>query len=383
MRPVTFSRRGADYPTGCIKGLLSLITFLAFSTVSVACGAAVTADFFGLHIHRADRGTAWPAVTFGSWRLWDAHVTWADLEPKQNEWDFSRLDRYVAMAALTRVDLLLPLAKTPAWASARPSEVSAYQRGNASEPKDLDLWRDYVQKIGERYKGKIRHYEIWNEPSDKNFFTGSVDSLVILTCEARRILKAIDPDVRIVSPASAGGGRNVDYLDKFLSSGGSECIDIVAHHFYVYQYGPEAMIPMIKSVRSVMKKNGVESLPLWNTEAGWWLGSGDGSPEHAMVTNTPWKKYVGDAAATLPFRTFLIALSEGVDRFYWYAWDNRNGLGMLEASSQSEKTSVEGWRFAVSKLLGAKQVKCRPNNTRWHCTVLNSDSTTSDYQWAE
>ena len=37
--------------------------------------------YIGLHLHRADQGTAWPAAGFGSWRLWDANVAWPNLEP--------------------------------------------------------------------------------------------------------------------------------------------------------------------------------------------------------------------------------------------------------------------------------------------------------------
>ena len=64
--------------------------------------------YFGLHMHRADSGTAWPKAAFGSWRLWDAGVAWPDLQPSKAQWDFNRLDRYVEMGRLTNVDVLLP-----------------------------------------------------------------------------------------------------------------------------------------------------------------------------------------------------------------------------------------------------------------------------------
>src|SRR5512138_1206446 len=54
----------------------------------------VPREYFGMHIHRADSGTPWPAAHFGSWRLWDANVGWPELEPARGEWNFKQLDRY-------------------------------------------------------------------------------------------------------------------------------------------------------------------------------------------------------------------------------------------------------------------------------------------------
>jgi len=115
-------------------------------------GHTIPREYFGMHIHRADSSTPWPGVRFGSWRLWDAYVSWPQLEPNRGQWDFKRLDKYVAMASLTGVNVLLPLGLSPAWASARPNEVSAYRYGNAAEPLNIEDWRSYVRAVAERYK---------------------------------------------------------------------------------------------------------------------------------------------------------------------------------------------------------------------------------------
>ncbi len=287
----------------------------------------VPREFFGLHMHRADAGTAWPSVPFGSWRLWDAYVGWTHLEPERGRWDFSRLDRYVAMAGLTKVDILLPLAMTPQWASVRPFEQRSYKPGNVAEPARMEDWVNYVATVGKRYKGKIRHYEIWNEPSDQSHYSGSREVLVQMTCLAHKTLKEIDPNIRIVSPASAGGGRHIEYLDRFLASGGKDCVDIVGHHFYVFNKPPEAMVPLIREVRRIMRKNGVANKPLWNTETGWWIANGDGTPDHPMVAKGGWKRLdIEKESGDYVVQAFLLARAEGVDRFFWYAWDNRYGF---------------------------------------------------------
>ena len=362
--------------------LAILFSSASFSSLSQTVQSQpIPREFFGLHIHRADQGTAWPNIPFGSWRLWDAYVTWAQLESAQGKWDFSRLDRYVGLAKHHNVEILLPLANTPQWAAARPGEPSGYQPGNASEPGNIEDWRNYVRTVGERYKGHIRSYEIWNEPNAIQHYSGSIGKLIDLTCEASNILKSIDPLNQIVSPAmSAGVNGHLDYLDRFLSSGGKDCIDIVAYHFYVPKSGPEAMVPLIRQVRSVMKKNGISQKPLWNTETGWRFPESDGStPENKIVSG--WKKIQLDDTSNFALRAFMLVRAEGVDRFCWYSWDNQYGLGMIDVKSHKPKPIIEQWRDAFNRLLGVSQMQCSQNGRNWNCRFIRDGGAVDQFSW--
>src|SRR5436309_10457792 len=66
---------------------------------------AIPETYFGMHIHgmTAPRPglrspDPWPDVPFGSWRLLAAYVDWPNLEPSKGEWQFTALDKMVAMA---------------------------------------------------------------------------------------------------------------------------------------------------------------------------------------------------------------------------------------------------------------------------------------------
>jgi len=363
---------------------LALIACLSTNpSIAADNGVAFPKEYFGLHIHRSDQGTTWPTVPFGSWRLWDAYVTWADLEPAPNQWRFERLDRLVAMARITGTDVLLPLANTPTWAAARSTEPSAYKLGNASEPASMDAWRNYVKTVGNRYKGKVRNYEIWNEPNIKHHYSGSVEKLVEMTCEASRILKTIDPANQIISPAATAGARgHIDYLISFLELGGKNCIDIVAYHFYVPNGSPEDMVPIIRNVKAAMKSSGIGEKPLWNTETGWWIANGDGTPDSALFSKGGWKKLEQNTqAGEYLRRAFIVARVEGVDRFYWYSWDHRDGLGAIEPTSGAPKPIVAAWSSLVAELVGATNLSCEKSSQRWECTYKRKDGSLSAIRW--
>jgi hypothetical protein len=355
------------------------------------CGAAVAAEqllasvdmsYFGLVMSRSDVDEPWPSVRFGSWRLWDAYVTWPYLEPAPGKWEFAALDRKVVDSQSHGVNLLLVLGQSPAWASARPAEKNGYKPGFAAEPTRISDWHNYVETVARRYKGRIKEYQIWNEPSDKTHYTGSVEKLVELTCEAYRILKAVDPSILVVSPPSSGGARHVEYLDRFLMLGGRRCIDVVAHHLYVPRLAPEATISIIQSVKAVMRKNGVADLPLWCTEVGWWIEATDFAAEPEMVARGGWRRLnaVNDLDAFIQ-RTFLIARSEGVSRLYWYAWNNRHGWSLTTAA-KSPKAGVRGWNAVVELLDGRRVEQCSYAKPNGRCTVTGA-RVTRQLEWQD
>jgi len=264
-------------------------------------------SFFGMHIHRAASTTPWPAVPVGEWRLWDAYVTWPYLEPKRGQFQFNILDKYVALAHEHNTGVLLPLALSPAWASARPLEKSVYQPGSAAEPNNIEDWRVFVRTVATRYKGQIDAYEIWNEPNLPQFCSASVDQVVNLTREASRIIHQVDPHAVVVSP-SATETKGVAWLAEFLRKGGGQYVDVIGYHLYVNPQPPEAMLPLIEQIRQTMVDQGQGAKPIWNTEVNWF------SPK-------PFPSQ--ELAAAYVARSYILNWAAGIQRVYWYAWDNQ------------------------------------------------------------
>ncbi|MGI8959264.1 MAG: GH39 family glycosyl hydrolase [Bryobacteraceae bacterium] len=318
---------------------------------------------FGMQIHgieipRPNTGkvTPWPSVRFAAWRLHDAGVTWRDLEPKKGEFQFARLDRYVALAEQKHVAVLLPLVSTPAWASSRPHEdLRNTPKGSAAEPLQAEDWRNFVRTVVERYRGRIEAYEIWNEPNVRMFWTGSVDQLVALTRDAYRIIKGIDAAALVVLP-SATTETGPQYLDAFLRRGGAQYGDVVGYHFYVHANPPEAMAAVAERVKSVLRANNVNK-SIWNTEAGW---------------DQPRPFPSDELAAAYVARSYLLLWASGVTRSYWYAWDNHGwvSLEMTESDNVTLKPAAKAYATIEHWLTGAAMRSCKSDAAgNWVCEL--------------
>lgn len=340
--------------------------------------------YFGLHMHRADAGTPWPQVRFGSWRLWDAYVSWSYLEPQRGNWDFKRLDKYVAMAKLTGVEILLPLGLTPAWASARPNEKSSYSPGNAAEPASMEDWRNYVRTVAKRYQGRIRYFEFWNEPNvpwspQGSFFSGSLESAVALAREAYAVLKEVDSGNRLAAPAAVGSKEHLLWLDRYLAAGGKRYLDVLSYHFYVAESEPEAMLSLVGKVRDIARKHGLGNVPLWNTEAGWWIANRDGSKSNAGVVSG-WKQLNPNQAAGYVAQALILGWAVGLERYFWYSWDH-DKMGLIEPEDKTLKPAGVAYATVLRWLDGMVMVSCEVVDGLWHCTLKRPDGSTARIVW--
>jgi Glycosyl hydrolases family 39 len=347
-------------PRLCNRFLLALLVpallvHFAFANDLHTPTATIPDSYFGLHIHHLSYPvptTPWPSMPVPAWRLWDAAVRWPELEPSKGQWEFERLDHYVSVAQEHHTSVLLPLGMTPLWAAARP-QINA-------EPKNIDDWRTFVRTVVSRYKGRIHAYEIWNEPNLPDFWIGTTDQMLILTKEASEIIHSLDSQAIVVSP-SATTEYGIPWLEEFLKKGGGQYVDVIGYHFYVTANTklPEDMVPFIQRVRQIMSENGLGNKPLWNTESGWLVPAQFDSEE---------------VAAGFLARAYILAWAAGVQRFYWYAWDNRS-LGIVTYREAEHKVTPAGNAYKVMQqwLVGAKMDNCVESaDHSWTCQLNRS-----------
>lgn len=344
---------------------------IASSGMPVQPAPEIDVSYFGMHIHRAEN--VWPNVAFGSWRLWDTGTDWACLEPVRGQWDFNRLDKYVALSIQHGIEPVLVLGNSPVWASSRPFETSAYGRGGAAEPRSISDWENYVRRVATRYHGRVRYYEIWNEPNLTQFFSGSVKTMLELARVAHTVLKNVDPTIQVLSP-SPTERRGIKWLDEFLRLGGGHYVDIIAYHFYVRPAPPEQMVALIGDVRLLMDRYGQGAKPLWNTESGWdILNAGQDSARSNALS--------GKLAADFVTRALVLNWASGVSRFYWYAWDNTI-MGLLEPDKKNLKFAAKAYSRTAMWLIGAVMEGCKANGYgSWVCQMTRRNERSAWIIW--
>lgn len=125
-----------------------------------------------------------------------------------------------------------------------------------------NLTPEHVRRVATRYKGRVRYYEVCNEPNFSSdpakYFQGHK--------MAYELIKAIDPAAQVMGP----GTVNIDlnWLQKLYELGFKDVSDIVSLHDYE---GHESITPehwqwKFGQARKIMAAHGDARKPIWQTE---------------------------------------------------------------------------------------------------------------------
>ena len=354
-------------------------------------------SLFGMHMHsgfvlglpghkavkydyyKSGKSCQWPNVPFGAWRLYGSNTKWSELEPSKGEWKWEELDTYLKLAQEHGVDVLYTFGHAPKWAAARPDENSAFgpkAKGGASEPKDMDDWRNYIRAVVSHCKGKVRYYEGWNEPNNNAvscYFTGTKDKLIELQKEIYEITKSIDPDAMVVSPSIVS---DYLYLDYLLEHGMDRYCDILGFHFYSVPEGMQRGISVVQSLMAAYKV----SKPLWDTEAGWPIRT---SKRSNVISAENMYAVTADTAGEYFARAYILNWAMGVERYYWYAWDD-GVFGIIEYRDGEPTVAVKAYSTTYQWLVGSTMEKCeRDESGNWTAVLRRADIGKFRVVWAE
>lgn len=346
----------------------------ARDTVSVgSAGRYIDDSFFGMHIRYGAIKDVWPNTFFMSWRIITAETTWRSLQPSRDRWDFSTLDKAVEKANAHHVEVLLTLGQTPAWAASRPNEIVDNGPGASSEPARMADWEGYIRAVAKRYKGRIKYYELWNEPKFRDVdsyrvetggrvpagFTGYTNQMVEMGRVAQRVLAEEDPGATLISPGFHC--NTVARIEAWLKAGGGQVAPVLASHFYVLK--PEKMVGAYRAIKLALDRYGNSEMPIWNTESGYLVEN----PERPARPQ-PYEEVLSpEKLAAYMVRSHLLAAAIGVSRFYWYSWDIRD-MGLTRSYGATPMIGAIAYGTMTRWLRGATVSKCETvNDKTWLC----------------
>lgn len=207
--------------------------------------------------HAAELGVKWARCQTG----------WARCEKTRGQLDFGWLDEVV--------DGLLKIGIQP-WFNlgygnplyTPKADETAVGWVPVFDEAAMNAWKTFAEKISSHFKGRVRHYEIWNEPNITNFWKpGKPDaaSYVKLVEQTAPIIRQHAPDAVIIGGAFAG--VPMDYIKKSLEAGLAKHIDKMSYH--PYRPVPESNYEKeVHAMRELLKQNGGERIALWQGENG-------------------------------------------------------------------------------------------------------------------
>ncbi|MCL4304190.1 MAG: hypothetical protein KJ077_51380 [Anaerolineae bacterium] len=216
---------------------------------------------------------------------------WREIEPTQNQFHWEVPDRVVAGAEYYGLGLVVRLDQHPAWVSGVDLALNA-------PPEKLEDYRDFVQRVAGRYRGRIRAYIIWNEPNLAIEWGGQTPDPVAFT-ELLRVgyqaVKAGDPRALVVAaglaPTNSNDTQAMDerlFLQAMYRAGAGAYFDILGAHPYSFGQAPDApesdrnhpAFRRLAELRRIMEEHGDRYKPVWITEMGWTV---DPPPEQADI----------------------------------------------------------------------------------------------------
>ncbi len=227
-------------------------------------------------------------------------------EPPRSAW--FKYDNIVHLAQAQGMQVILRLDNPPAW-----TRHDGDARHSQAPPDDYADYAAFVAQVAQRYRGQIRHYQIWNEP---NIYPEWGEQLVSpedyarLLQQAAVAIRAVDPEAVIVLAALAattafdgdahawenprpcvlfvctaadrdipvgGGLDDLVFLQRLYDAGAAPYFDVVAVQGYGLWSGPadRRMHPLVlnfgraRYVRDLMVRNGDGAKPLWIAEMNW------------------------------------------------------------------------------------------------------------------
>jgi len=194
---------------------------------------------------------------------------WCRCETVKGKYDFAWLDR--------SVDKLLEEGIQPwfclsygniLYSEAKTFDAIPFPPIYSEEAKTA--WLNFTAALVKHFKGRVIHYEVWNEP-DIDSFWGNADpkEYMKLLKMTAPVIRENDSTVKIIG-ASLARGVNWDgfaVLEKYLEEGYVDLVDV--HSFHRYHYLPEMnRATDYISLKETFKAYGGEHIELWQGESG-------------------------------------------------------------------------------------------------------------------
>lgn len=220
-------------------------------------------------------------------------------------YDWTRIDYLYDKLLAMGIKPFVELGFTPEAMKTSDNSIF-YWKGNTSHP-DHAQWGPlvdaFVRHLQQRYgKEEVRSwfFEVWNEPNLDGFWEKADQPAYFALYDlTARTIKAIDPQLRVGGPSTAGAAWVPEFLAHTQKSGAA--VDFITTHTYGVDGGfldengksdtklspsPDAIVGDVRKVRREIEASHLPKLPLYFTE--WSTSYTPRDPVHDSYLSAPY-----------------------------------------------------------------------------------------------
>ncbi|GAB4470650.1 MAG: hypothetical protein Kow00124_07010 [Anaerolineae bacterium] len=162
------------------------------------------------------------------------------------EYDWYRTDRIVESAEAFGLNLIVRLDHQPFWSQPDGGAVPL----NNAPPADLTDFEDFCFAVADRYQGRIKAYQVWNEPNLAREWgeqPPSPEGYVELLAHCARGIRRGDPEAIVISAGLAPTGTGLpvampdtEFLRRMYEAGAGQHFDMLGVNAPGYAAPPQA-----------------------------------------------------------------------------------------------------------------------------------------------
>jgi hypothetical protein len=245
-------------------------------------------------------------------------LTWRRIETKPGVYTWDSYDRVIDELLEHGIMVLSNLAYEPDWV-----------REEINSPQAVEAYVRFVREAVSRYKKKVKHWQIWNEPNfGGHFWRGTPEQYANFLKAAGKAIHETDPDATVAGFNTAF--VDLKWTEKILSLIPYDCFDVLCFHPYRPPNSPEEKEDLwFRDHYSRTDAMAGYDYPQ-QVERLWELMSRFGEPKPLWVTEICWNSHIhpyGSSElrqADMLVRFYVLSMASGkVKKVFW--WTLRDG----------------------------------------------------------
>ena len=219
----------------------------------------------------------------------------------------------------------------------------------------------WCEELAKHYRGRISHYEIWNEPYIRYFFGGTPEEFGPIWLEGARGVRRGNPDAKVV-------GFCTELCSPQFMAPSVDAIpakdkpDVHSVHYYYNQIpgdGDMTYERLFQNMRDVFKDKFADSGEIWNTE-------GNMALSNSFYTRRNIPREENDRAVAFGTRGWAETIAGGISKIFLYTTHNTDNVdvgGLMtlidyDRSVNPEAAATATTAYFIDGLRPVKTEKC-------------------------